>query len=98
VIFPLIIPIFLLSVLINEPNSVLSVVLSMFPFTAPIAMITRLSAGEVPLWQILAAIALLAFTTVLVVRAVARMFQAQTILSGQPFSRKLFINALFGRA
>lgn len=98
VIFPLIIPIFLLSVLINEPNSVLSVVLSMFPFTAPIAMITRLSAGQVPLWQILVAIALLAITTVLVVRAVARMFQAQTILSGQPFSRKLFINALFGRA
>jgi ABC-2 type transport system permease protein len=98
VIFPLIIPIFLLSVLINEPNSVLSIVLSIFPFTAPIAMITRLSAGEVPLWQILVAIALLIITTVLVIRAVARMFQAQTILSGQPFSRKLFINTLFGRA
>jgi ABC-2 type transport system permease protein len=98
VIFPLIIPIFLLSVLINEPNSVLSVVLSMFPFTAPIAMITRLSAGEVPLWQILVTIGLLIITTGLVIRAVARMFQAQTILSGQPFSRKLFIDTLFGRA
>jgi ABC-2 type transport system permease protein len=98
VIFPLIIPIFLLSVLINEPNSILSIVLSMFPFTAPIAMITRLSAGEVPLWQTLTAIALLVITTVVVIRAVARMFQAQTILSGQPFSRKLFINTLFGKA
>jgi len=98
VIFPLIIPIFLLSVLINEPNNMLSIVLSIFPFTAPIAMITRLSAIEVPLWQILVAITLLLITTVLIVRAVARMFQAQTILSGQPFSRKLFINTLFGRA
>jgi hypothetical protein len=32
------------------------------------------------------------------VRSVARMFRAQTILSGQPFSRKLLFNALFGKA
>ena len=97
VIFPLIIPIFLISVLINEPNSLISIILSLVPFTSPVAMITRLSAGTVPLWQILVAIVILAVTSVLVVRSVARMFQAQTILSGQPFSRRLFFNALFGK-
>ena len=98
VIFPLIIPIFLISILINEPDSILSVILSLFPLTSPVAMITRLAAGGVPFWQTLLAAALLAVTAVLVVRAVARMFRAQTILSGQPFSRKVFFNALLGKA
>ena len=97
VIFPLIIPIFLLSFLINEPNSTLAVILSIFPLTAPVAMMTRLSAGGVPLWQTVLSAVLLAVTAVVVVRSVARMFRAQTILSGQPFSRKLFFSTLFGR-
>ena len=98
VIFPLIIPIFLNSLLINEPHSFISVFLSLFPLTSPVAMMTRLAAGGVPLWQTILAAVLLAATAVLVVRAVASMFRAQTILSGQPFSRKMFFNTLFGRA
>ena len=98
VIFPLIIPIFLLSILINEPDSMLAIILSIFPLTAPVAMMTRLSAGVVPFWQTLLAAVLLALTAMFVVRAVARMFHAQTILSGQPFSRKLFFNALLGKS
>jgi ABC-2 type transport system permease protein len=98
VIFPLIIPMMLNSVLINEPNSTISVIMSLFPLTSPIAMMTRLAAGGVPFWQPVLAAILLALTAVWVVRSVARMFHAQTILSGQPFSRKLFINTLIGKA
>ncbi len=98
VIFPLIIPIFLLSVLIEEPQGLLATILSIFPLTSPVAMMTRLSAGDVPFWQTSLAAVLLALTALLVVRAVARMFRAQTILSGQPFSRKLFFDALFGKS
>jgi ABC-2 type transport system permease protein len=98
VIFPLIIPVVLLSILINDPHGLLATVLSLFPLTSPVAMMTRLAAGGVPFWQTLLAAALLAVTAVLVVRSVARMFRAQTILSGQPFSRKVFFNALFGRS
>jgi ABC-2 type transport system permease protein len=98
VIFPLIIPVALISLLINEPDSILAVILSIFPLTSPVAMMTRLAAGGVPIWQTILAAVLLAITAVFVVRSVARMFRAQTILSGQPFSRKLFFNALFGKA
>ena len=97
VIFPLMIPMFLNSILINEPDSLMSVFMSLFPLTSPVAMMTRLDFGGVPPWQILLAAVLLAGTAVFVVRAVARMFHAQTILSGQSFSRKLFFNTLFGR-
>ena len=98
VIFPLIIPIFLINVLIEEPHSLISTILSIFPLTAPVAMMTRLSSGGVPLWQTLLAAALLVLTAIIVVRSVARMFHAQTILSGQPFSRKVFFNALLGKS
>jgi ABC-2 type transport system permease protein len=97
VIFPLIIPIFLLSILINDPNGPVATILSIFPLTAPVAMMTRLSAGNVPLWQTTLSAILLVITALLVIRSVARMFRAQTILSGQPFSRKLFFSALLGR-
>ncbi len=98
VIFPLIIPIFLLSILINDSNGMLAVILSLIPFTSPVTMMLRLSAGNVPIWQTLLSAALLAGTAVLIVRAVARMFHAQSLLSGQPFSRKLFVDTLLGRA
>lgn len=98
VIFPLIIPIFLLSILIAEPNGTLAVILSLFPLTSPVAMMLRLSAVEVPIWQTLLSAVLLAITALLVIRSVARMFRAQTILSGQPFNRRMFVNALFGRS
>jgi len=98
VIFPLIIPIFLLSILIEEPHGLLATILSIFPLTSPVTMMTRLAAGDVPFWQTLLAAVLLAGTAMLVIRAVARMFHAQTILSGQPFSRKVFFTALLGKS
>jgi len=67
------------------------------PFTAPIAMMTRLAAGSIPWWQPALAAALLAVTALFVVRAVAGMFRAQTLLSGQQFSVKRFWGALLGR-
>ncbi len=61
-------------------------------------MMTRLSAGGVPFWQPLLALVLLAITALLIVRAVAGMFRAQTLLSGQPCNRKLLFRALLGRS
>ncbi|NIN63315.1 MAG: DUF3995 domain-containing protein, partial [Anaerolineae bacterium] len=72
--------------------------LSLFPLTSPIAMIMRLTIGGVPLWQPLLAAGLLVLTAILVVRAVAGMFHAQNLLSGQSFSARRFASALLGRA
>lgn len=97
VIFPLIIPMFLINVLISDPHGTISTVMSLFPLTAPVAMMTRLSAGGVPFWQPVLAAVLLSATAVLVVRSVARMFRAQTLLSGQSFNRRMFLKALLGK-
>jgi ABC-2 type transport system permease protein len=95
---PLILPLFFISVLVDQPHGVLSMALSFFPLTAPVAMMTRLAAGSVPPSQLLLSALLLALTVVLIVRLVARMFQAQTLLSGQEFSLKRYFQVLLGRA
>ena len=70
----------------------------MFPLTAPVLMMMRLTDGSVPLWQLLLSAALMLATAYLIVRAVAAMFHAQNLLSGQPFSAKRFFGALLRRA
>jgi len=97
VIFPLIIPMFLMNILIEAPHGSVSTALSLIPFTAPVVMMTRLSASGVPWWQPPVAVALLVLTVVLVVKAVSGIFRAQTILSGQPFSIPRFLLALVGK-
>jgi ABC-2 type transport system permease protein len=97
VIFPLIVPMFLINVLIEAPHGTVSTALSIFPLTAPVVMMTRLSAGGVPWWQPPVSAVLLALTVAVVVRAVSGMFRAQTILSGQTFNIRLFLKALIGR-
>ena len=97
VIAPLIIPMFLINVLISDPHGIASTIMSLFPLTAPVAMMTRLSSGGVPFWQAALSALLLAVTAVLVVRAVAGMFRAQVLLSGQSFNRKMFFRALLGK-
>lgn len=90
IIWPTIIPLFLIVVLIESPHGAVSVGLSLFPLTAPVAMMTRLAIGGVPLWQPLLAAGLMLVTAIFVVRAVARLFRAQNLLSGQEFTLRLF--------
>jgi ABC-2 type transport system permease protein len=97
VILPMIIPLLLISVLVEQPNGPLAVGMSLFPLTAPVTMMARLAIVEVPLWQLLAAVLLQAATAALIVRSVASLFRAQTLLSGRPFTIRLLFSALAGR-
>jgi len=90
VILPLLVPMLLISVLIDTPNGLLAIILSLIPFTSPVTMMTRLAAGEVPLWQLILSVGLLIVSTIVVLRVVANMFRAQTLLSGQGFNIKHF--------
>ncbi len=97
IIWPLIIPIFFMTLLIDNPNGTLAVVLSMFPLTAPVAMMTRLAGGGVPLWQPVLGAVWMAGAALLAMRAVARVFRTQMLLSGQTFSVKRYFTVLLGR-
>lgn len=81
--------------LIDKPNGTFTVFLSLFPLTSPVTMMTRLSIGQVPLWQILLALLLLVLFVILTIRAVANLFSSQTLLSGDKFNMKTFFRTLF---
>jgi len=98
VILPMIVPLMFISSLIQAPNSTLSVFFSMFPLTAPVAMMTRLAATEVPFWQSALALVLVALTAVYFVLAVSKLFRAQNLLSGRQVNAFTYLKILFGKA
>jgi ABC-2 type transport system permease protein len=98
VMIPLMVPLFFISLLVEEPNGTVATILSLFPLTSPTTMMMRLSIGAVPIWQNILALLLLLGMAYLSIRAVSGMFRAQTMLSGQPFNIKRYILALFGKA
>jgi ABC-2 type transport system permease protein len=97
VIWPVIVPMFLVSILSQQPHGALATGLSLFPLTAPSTMLMRLVTGGVPLWQLLLSLTLLALTAWFVVRSVAGMFHAQHLLSGQPFAVRRYLRVILGR-
>lgn len=97
VILPMIIPLMFINALINTPDSPLATFLSIFPLSAPVSMMTRLAATQVPIWQVLLALALLIFTSWLLVRASASLFKTQNLLTGQTMNALGFIKALTGK-
>jgi ABC-2 type transport system permease protein len=80
------IPLFFIAVIIFDPNGTLSVILSLFPLTAPLAILLRYGMTNVPLWQILLAIVLQALTAVGAMWLAARIFRIGMLRFGQRVS------------
>ncbi len=91
---PMMLPIYFSSLIISAPNGPLAIALSLFPFSAPVAMLMRLTSTAVPTWQALAGLALLFLDGVLIVWLMARLFRAQTLLSGESLSLSRMWSAL----
>ncbi len=71
--------------------------LSLFPLTAPTAMVTRLSTGAVPPWQPIVALAGLVITAYLFVLLASRFFRADTLLSSASLDWRRVAMELRGR-
>lgn len=97
IIWPMVIPIFFMTIIIPNANGLAAVALSMFPPTAPIAMITRLAVGGIPWWQPVVSAALMALTVTLVLKAVSRAFRAQVMLGGESMTSRRYFALLLGR-
>ncbi len=79
----LIIPFVLNLPIIQSPNASWVVALSLFPFTSPIAMLLRVGAVQVPLWQIAASILLLILGTIGVAWAAAKVYRVGILMTGK---------------
>jgi ABC-2 type transport system permease protein len=74
------------STFVEQPHGTLALVLSLFPFSAPSAMVTRLAVADVPIWQILISLGGLAVTAYVFILLAGRFFRAGNLLSQQAFS------------
>jgi len=75
------------SFIINNPDSSLSVWLSMIPFTSPIAMMIRIPFG-VPAWQLAASMALMVVGFLFTTWVAARIYRVGILMYGKKASYK----------
>ena len=73
--------------IVNNPDSNLSVWLSMIPFTSPISMMVRIPFG-VPIWQIVLSVVLLAGTFVLMTWVAAKIYRTGILMYGKKLTYK----------
>jgi ABC-2 type transport system permease protein len=98
VVIPLVIPLMFVSVLIEQPDGILAIVFSLFPLTSPVTMMLRLAIVAVPPWQLAISLIALVLTAALIVRAVASLFRAQLLLTGQKMTLRNISRSLLGKA
>jgi len=94
-VLPLLFAMLSINQLIETPFSSFTTFMTVFPFTSPVVMLTRLSVGAVPAWQLIASIVLLVGTVVIVIRGVSNLFSSQYLLSGQKMDVRLFLRTVF---
>lgn len=76
-------PFILNFIFITNPNGPLAIALTLFPLSAPLALVMRLPLAPVPLWQILLSLGLLSGSSVLVVLAAGRIFRLGMLRYGK---------------
>jgi len=93
---PMMVPIYLWQPIVTSPNGPLAAALSLIPFSAPVAMLMRMTSTAVPIWQIGASLILLLVTGIGMTWLMARLFRVQTLLSGESLSLRRMWSALKG--
>ena len=91
---PSFVPIMFIGMLLENPEGGLSRLLSFIPFTAPVTMMVRLAASDVPLWEVAASLAVLLLTGVALLWISARVFRAGLLMYGQRMSLRGVFAAL----
>ncbi len=87
----LVIPLLFISVVIVNPDSTLSVILSLIPFFSPTLMVIRIAASEVPLWQIIVSVMLMIISFFAAIWASAKIYRIGILIYGKkPSFKELF--------
>jgi ABC-2 type transport system permease protein len=80
---PLVFCMVIYSMVLNDPTSTASVVLSEIPFFAPVLMALRISLQTPPAWQIALSLFLLLITTVATIYASAKIYRVGILMYGK---------------
>ncbi len=77
------VPLWFASLLFAFPNGTFSVILTLFPITAPIQNMLRLGVTDIPLWQILASMGLLILSITLGLYFSIKIFRIYMLMHGK---------------
>jgi ABC-2 type transport system permease protein len=89
-------PWFFIPVFFIAPNGLIAVALSLFPLSAPLAMLLRYAAAPVPIWQVILAMVLLGGSVVGALWLASRVFRIGMLEYGKPVSLKAVWEGLRG--
>lgn len=90
-------PLIFMQPILTNPDSPFSVFLSLFPFTSPVAMLARMGAASVPVYQILASISILFVSVHVVILLSSRLFRVYLLMYGKrPELREILKNIRAG--
>lgn len=91
-----VVPLFVLPLLFENPNSPFVIFLSLFPTSAFLTISLRWGLGTVPAWQLVTSWIILTISMVLTIAAAVRIFRAGMLHYGQPLDAKSVMAALRG--
>jgi ABC-2 type transport system permease protein len=80
---PMIIPILILMVIVQSPNSTLAVVMSLIPLFTPMVMLGRIVVLQPPAWQIIVSVVLMVVSIYMSISFSARVFRVGILMYGK---------------
>jgi ABC-2 type transport system permease protein len=83
VVMPAIVPIMLIGLFGSNPEHVVFTILTLFPLTAPITAVMRLSAGTLPTWELLLSIVILIASILGAIWLAARVLRTFLLMYGK---------------
>ncbi len=83
IVMPAVAPLILISLFINNPDHVIFTVFTLFPLTAPVAAIMKLSIGAFPVWELLLSITILTASILVAMWLAARVFRTFLLMYGK---------------
>lgn len=84
----IVIPMLFISVVMTNPDSTVSVILSLVPFFTPILMIVRVAATQVPFWQVSLSVVLMIATFFGCIWVASRIYRVGILMYGKKPSIK----------
>lgn len=79
----IVVPMIIFGMILSNPNSPTSVVLSMIPFFAPTLMMLRIAIVNPPLWEVLLSMAIMLVTILVLVWIAARIYRVGILMYGK---------------
>ncbi|MBC8368126.1 ABC transporter permease, partial [bacterium] len=86
IIIPILLPIISMTFILQNPDSVFSVVMSLIPLTAPLVMFMRVNLASPPLWQLGLSIGILILSIWFVIIMSGRIFRVGILMTGKKAS------------